>query len=130
MFKKGLSSLVVAAFLTASAGQALAAEESNETSGSIDLTNQTAETLVITNEMVTPFSVNVGGGTWDYGTSVTLKLKKKAWSNYNHPTEYHSSSCYVGTNWGYSYKTAPKVLSKADAEGGLSDSTGAYWKFE
>jgi|GEM_PF-1921487 len=128
MFKKGLSSLVVAAFLTASAGQALAAEESDETSGSVDLTNVTEETSAISNDMVTPFSsVNVGGGTWDYGTSLALPLNKKVWSNFNHPSKKHSASCSIGNTYSSSGVYPAGSMAPSSAKGGINDSTRANW---
>lgn len=55
---------------------------------------------VLTNSQVTPFSVEVGGGVWDYGTKLVLTssgIKKKVWSNYWHPTRWHASSVRIGT---------------------------------
>jgi len=58
--------------------------------------------------------VNVGGGTWNYGTSVTGS-SKYVWSNYVHPTKYHSSTAIIGpqnvkkfadkTKWTYANAT-------------------------
>ena len=82
MFRKGISGLVLAAFLTVSGGQALASEVVD--GGSVDLTNVITEsTKKLSNDTVTPFAVNVGGGLWDYGTSVVIgiPLKKKVYSN-------------------------------------------------
>ncbi|MFF0448591.1 lactococcin 972 family bacteriocin [Streptomyces sp. NPDC004609] len=46
-------------------------------------------------------TVNVGGGTWSYGTSCC-----SMWSNYKHVTANHSSSVQ-GDYWAYSGCTAP-----------------------
>lgn len=74
-------------------------------------------------------SVNVEGGTWDYGSKVTISLKKKAWSNYNHPTKYHGSSVSLGTSTNSSGKTAPHSVSYASITGSLSDTAHAHYKF-
>ncbi len=101
----------------------IAANTSGATNGSIDLTN-----APLKNEQVTPFTVvNVGGGTWDYGTSLYSLTKKKVWSNYLHPTKNHHSSCSIGANMSSSGVVAPKSTSFSSAVGDLNDSTQAYW---
>ncbi|WP_224389164.1 lactococcin 972 family bacteriocin [Pseudonocardia sp. ICBG1293] len=42
------------------------------------------------NFTVTPF-VSVGGGTWDYGTSIN-----EGWSNYIHPARHHGATTKQG----------------------------------
>ncbi|MBB4826386.1 hypothetical protein HNO89_003645 [Sporosarcina luteola] len=134
MFKRGLSTLVAATFLTVSGGQAFAAEEIIPTSGSIDLTNVAEEqsTSELTNDMVTPFSVNVGGGVWDYGTKliIGIPLKKLVYSNYNHPSKVHSASCSIGTTYNNSGPYPAGSMAPSSAEGKTGDSTRANWKVE
>ena len=128
MFRKGMSGLVLAAFLTVSGGQALASEVVD--GGSVDLTNVITEsTKQLSNDTVTPFAVNVGGGQWDYGTSVVwgIPLKKKVYSNYNHPTLVHSASCSIGTTYSNSGQYQPGSMAPSSAVGATDDSTRANW---
>lgn len=126
MTKKSiLSTVFVVALLAVTAGQAMAKSNSEATSGSVDLTN-----AHVTNASVTPFSVDTGGGVWDYGTSVTLSLRKKVWSNYTHPTKTHHSSCSIGTSSNHSGNTKAGTTSYSSAIGGLDDETHAYWGAE
>ena len=130
MFKKGLTGLALAALLIASGGQALAAEVDETNGGSVDLTNVITQSTEITNDMVTPFAaVNVGGGLWDYGTSVVLgiPLKKKVYSNYNHPSLVHSASCSIGTTYSNSGRYQPGSMAPSSAIGATGDSTRANW---
>jgi len=39
---------------------------------------------------------DVGGGTWNYGTSISGD-NKTVWSNYVHPTNYHSSTAIIAS---------------------------------
>lgn len=120
MFKRRFLSTIVASavLVLAFASLAMAADTKKPTSGSIDLTNT----------QVTPLtSVSVGGGTWDYGTSLYGLTQKKVWSNYWHPTSYHHSSCTIGANFSSSGITAPGLTSFSSAVGGWFDSTNAYW---
>lgn len=132
MLKKGISGLALAALLTVSVsgGQVFAAEKGNAKGGSVDLTNVITESTEITNEMVTPFTaVNVGGGQWDYGTSVVwgIPLKKKVYSNYNHPSLVHSASCSIGTTYSNSGKYNAGSMAPSSAIGATGDSTRANW---
>jgi hypothetical protein len=103
--------------------QAMASNVKTPSSGSIDLTN-----APLTNSLVTPFSsVNVGGGTWDYGTSLSGLTQKKVYSNYLHPTSKHHASCSIGANMSSSGVVAAKTTAFSSAIGGLDDATHAYW---
>ncbi|MFC4507416.1 MULTISPECIES: lactococcin 972 family bacteriocin [Streptomyces] len=63
-------------------------------------------------------TVDVGGGTWSYGTGAN-----SVWSNYKHPSVNHSSSVR-GAYWSYSGCTKPGVWSLASADEGYNE---AYW---
>lgn len=120
--KRILGTTMIVAMLALSSGQAIASSKV-PTSGEIDLTN-----APVTNSMLTPFSsVNVGGGVWDYGTSAVGLNQKQVWSNYNHPTLVHSSSCSIGTLMSQSGKTAKGTTSYSSAVGSWGDTTHAYW---
>ena len=66
-------------------------------------------------------SVDVGGGTWSYGTGCC-----SVWSNYKHPSANHSSSVH-GAYWSYSACTSPGSWSLASAETTGSGGNTAYW---
>lgn len=88
--------------------------------------NQTHGQVVLSNSKVTPFTVvNAGGGTWDYGTGTTAS-QKHAWSHYNHPTKYHSSTAKVGTSVDKQYADSGSY-SLADAYGPKDQTGYAYW---
>ncbi|MGK0469492.1 lactococcin 972 family bacteriocin [Clostridium sp.] len=127
MIKKSkLKAITVAMALTLSiTSQAMAAPSKMATSGSIDLTNAPI------NSGITPFtSVSVGGGTWNYGTSLVpkfLHFDKKVYSNYLHATKKHHSSCSIGGLFSTSGVTAAKSMSASSAVGKTGDATVANW---
>lgn len=43
-------------------------------------------------------TVNVGGGTWDYGTGFTWYGGKYVWSDYFNPHYYHDSTAIIGSD--------------------------------
>ncbi|QKG83620.1 hypothetical protein GXN76_03450 [Kroppenstedtia pulmonis] len=95
----------------------------NAASGSVDLT----DVAPLKSDAVTPFSENVGGGTWDYGTRlVNFGTQKEVYSNYYHATKNHGSTAQIGTKSNSSC-VRPKSTSYASARGGLFDSTRAFW---
>lgn len=57
------------------------------------------------------YTVNVGGGTWYYGHS-----GKYSYSNYYHPTRYHSSTVRVGNYYASSGTAIPRTTSYASAK--------------
>lgn len=69
--------------------------------------------------------VNVGGGTWDYGSSTGLNGTKDCWSNYNHPTNAHSATSIIGSQNDFQRKT-PKVWAKTSARGGILEKCHAF----
>ncbi|WP_051838379.1 lactococcin 972 family bacteriocin [Streptomyces sp. NRRL WC-3742] len=60
-------------------------------------------------------TVNVGGGTWNYGTEPNGGFKG-CYSQYTHPSKYHSSTAIIASSndkgyanagsWSYAYATA------------------------
>lgn len=60
-------------------------------------------------------TTNVGGGTWNYGTERNDGFKG-CYSQYTHPSKYHSSTAIIASsnnkayanagNWSYAYSTA------------------------
>lgn len=69
--------------------------------------------------------VNVGGGTWNYGTSVTGS-SKYVWSNYVHPTKYQSSTAIIGSKNVKKFANAT-VWSNANATDSSSYTGYTYW---
>ncbi|PYE44541.1 lactococcin 972 family bacteriocin [Paenibacillus barcinonensis] len=126
MKKKILSLSIVAAVLLVPISHAMA--QNSATSGSVDLTNVITENQLtkFTSGVVSP-AVDVGGGTWDYGTSWVFPLSKKVWSNYNHQTKIHSSTASIGTQILRSGQVNAGTTSYASAIGGASEDTHAYW---
>lgn len=70
-------------------------------------------------------TVNVGGGTWTYGTSMGFN-GNTVYSNYYHPTLYHSSTAIIGSQDNTSYADAGQ-WSYASANGSLFATGYAYW---
>jgi lactococcin 972 family bacteriocin len=70
--------------------------------------------------------VEVGGGTWNYGSQITVVPPKTCWSNYKHNTKYHSSTTIMGDVNSTGYASA-RLWSESRVTGGLSYSCSAYW---
>lgn len=43
-------------------------------------------------------TVNVGGGTWNYGTSYVFPVSTGVYSDYYHPTNHHSGTSICAAN--------------------------------
>jgi lactococcin 972 family bacteriocin len=69
---------------------------------------------------------NVGGGTWNYGTSYGFPSTTHVWSNYVHPTRYHSSTAICGSNNVKHYADAT-VWSNSSTQCNVLQSNAAYW---
>lgn len=118
MFKRRfLGTILIGAVLALSlAVPAMAASTNTATSGSVELTNS----------QVTPFTVvNVGGGTWNYGTEI-IGAQKHVWSHYVHPTKYHSATAILGPEEDKVYAVAG-TWANADVYGSPSYTGYAYW---
>lgn len=70
--------------------------------------------------------VNVGGGTWNYGTSTNWLVGKNVWSHYVHPTYYHSGTAIGGPNNVKIYATANN-WANADTSCMAWESAAEYW---
>jgi hypothetical protein len=70
--------------------------------------------------------VNVGGGTWNYGTGSGCSIYKCAWSHYVHPSLYHSATSICASANVKRYANAGD-WANADTRCGWAQSTAAYW---
>jgi hypothetical protein len=70
--------------------------------------------------------VNVGGGTWNYGSEYQFPTGKHVWSHYVHPTLRHSGTAICGSSNPKVYANAG-TWANADAYCNAWDSTAAYW---
>jgi lactococcin 972 family bacteriocin len=70
---------------------------------------------------------NVGGGTWNYGWVWNAPWPEKiVYSQYVHPTKYHSSTAICSINVSKVYATAGN-WSDARVMCGLTDQGHYYW---
>jgi hypothetical protein len=92
---------------------------------------ENAGTRVLTNaspEEVTPFAEEeVGGGTWSYGTKLTVSFKKRVYSNYFHKTDVHGSAAKIGAREWNSSCAKKDTWSKASQIGSTKDTGLARW---
>ena len=70
--------------------------------------------------------VNVGGGTWSYGSTLAIWPPKTCYSNYVHNTKYHSSTAIIGNSNTKVYANAG-YFSNASTWAGASYTCYAYW---
>lgn len=70
--------------------------------------------------------VNVGGGTWNYGSELTFPAGKHVWSHYVHPTLYHSGTAICSSQNNKVYANAG-TWANADAYCNAWDSSATYW---
>ena len=70
--------------------------------------------------------VNVGGGTWNYGSSFAFPIGKNVWSHYVHPSYYHSATAIIGPHNVKVYATASN-WANADTSGGTWETAYTYW---
>lgn len=70
--------------------------------------------------------VNVGGGTWNYGTSYSFPSTKKVWSHYVHPSQYHSATAVAGSNNVKVYANAGS-WANADTQCAVNQGSAEYW---
>jgi lactococcin 972 family bacteriocin len=109
----GIAGLV--SFLLPLAPAAASAAVSAPQTGSITLSTVTPDT-----------TVNVGGGTWNYGSSVDSSGTKHCWSHYVHPTKTHSATAIMGSQ-NHKVRKTPKIWANADIYGGTGNTCYAYW---
>lgn len=83
-------------------------------------------TLHIKPGTVTPMTtVSAGGGTWNYGSGIS-GVYKSCWSDYVHPTKYHSATAVIGSSTSKYYNNAGS-WADAYATAGLSYTCNVYW---
>lgn len=70
--------------------------------------------------------VNVGGGTWNYGTSYNFPVGKHVWSHYVHNTKYHSATAVCASQNQKIFANAT-FWANADVDCGAWDSAAEYW---
>jgi hypothetical protein len=70
--------------------------------------------------------VNVGGGTWNYGSSYAVWPPKTCWSNYKHNSKYHSSAAIMASNNSTRYANAG-YWSEAKVTSGAAYTCYTYW---
>lgn len=70
--------------------------------------------------------VNVGGGTWNYGTSYSFPTTQNVWSHYIHPTLYHSGTAICGSSNVKVYAYAGS-WANADTSCNFLQSSAEYW---
>ncbi len=99
----------------ASASATTPAAPPTATSGSVAMAAVTPNT-----------SVNVGGGTWNYGSSYSFPVGKHCWSNYFHPTQFHSATSIIGSTNNTSFG-APDQWADSSANGSITQTCQAYW---
>jgi lactococcin 972 family bacteriocin len=86
-----------------------------------------AITVDQSSDTVTPMTVvNVGGGTWSYGTYVDGGGWKHCYSQYVHNTKYHSATAIIANGNNKVYANAG-YWANADAKAGLAYTCYAYW---
>ena len=70
--------------------------------------------------------VNVGGGTWSYGSSYSFPTNKYVWSDYVNNTYYHSATTICGSLHETHYNVAYQWANTNETCGALS-SDAVYW---
>lgn len=79
---------------------------------------------------ITPYtvvSVDNGNGRWDYGTGLTITLKKSAYSNLDHNTKTHRSSCEIDGNYSNSGWVKARSTSKSSTTGPRNSTAYCNW---
>lgn len=83
---------------------------------------------VSSSSQITPFTqVNVGGGTWNYGSNFAFPANKYVYSQYQHQYLVHSASVFIGNLYDSSGRQGPGTLANSSKTGGLTDPASEYW---
>ncbi|MBQ0887846.1 lactococcin 972 family bacteriocin [Streptomyces sp. RM72] len=69
---------------------------------------------------------DVGGGTWNYGSTITDTGKKRCYSYYFHGSKQHSATAKIGSN-SLKAAAAPGKSAMATAVAGVAYTCYAYW---
>ena len=103
--------------LTAGAAFAAPSNSASATHGS----------AVTPNGVVQPQTVkNVGGGTWNYGSYLGVTHPKTCYSDYEHNTNYHSSTAIISASQDKEYASAT-YWSNASTWAGAAYTCYTYW---
>lgn len=70
--------------------------------------------------------VNVGGGTWNYGTAYVFPTSKRVWSNYVHNSKYHSATSIIGSTQQKRFAPATQ-WANTSLTGPATAGTATYW---
>jgi hypothetical protein len=71
-------------------------------------------------------TVNVGGGTWNYGTSYVFPVSEGVYSDYYHPTNHHSGTSICAANNVTVHANAGS-WANSSTSCGYGGATHAYW---
>ncbi|POX49841.1 lactococcin 972 family bacteriocin [Streptomyces sp. Ru72] len=71
-------------------------------------------------------TVNVGGGTWSYGTTTGSWGLKRCYSNYVHPSKYHSATSVMADGNDKTYANAGS-WANSHVDAGWAYTCYAYW---
>lgn len=70
--------------------------------------------------------VNVGGGTWNYGTGYDFPASHHGWSNYYHPTSSHTGTSICGST-NHTTRAAAGSWANSSVSCGITSTISAYW---
>ena len=70
--------------------------------------------------------VNVGGGTWNYGTSYDFPASHHGWSNYYHPAYSHTGTSICGSTT-HTTRAAAGFWANSGVSCGITSTIYAYW---
>lgn len=71
-------------------------------------------------------AVNVGGGTWNYGSGYSFPASKKCWSDFFQPYVRHSATAIVGSHTLTKYAVGGR-WARATVYGSLFRTCRVYW---
>lgn len=123
--KKFINSLVLAGILAISLAIPVFASEKSSNGGSVAL-DGSADTI-------TPYTivkVDGGLGEWSYGTGagwVNGEIVKTVYSNLNHGSKTHRSSCSIDTNYNNSDWVPARQTSRSSTYGPTDSTAYCNW---
>lgn len=118
-----IPALAAGAVLAVGALASTAALAGDVTSASVPSAEPTEGSVFLKDGVVRPQTVKeVGGGTWNYGTTVGA-----GWSNYYHTSKCHGSSAYSGSKSGRDHNVRPGKESQVHIWRDGTNGVEAYW---
>ena len=125
------TAVAMTAFLTAGGGAAAAMAEEPAPLDSGSAIAPTDSSITLDERAprtgVAPLTVvNIGGGTWNYGSAIGIWPPKTCWSNYIHNSKYHSSTAIIANSNVKVYANAGS-WSNASTWAGAAYTCYAYW---